>query len=94
MAVALEDVVRHVGEADLPWVDATGGVWLQVLRVDRAAGVWVVRNRFEPGVRLQPHRHAHATGHAHTTGAHGATRRSVGAGLPTAGLVPGSGWEL
>ena len=57
MAVALEDVVRHVGEADLPWVDATGGVWLQVLRVDRAAGVWVVRNRFEPGVRLQPHRH-------------------------------------
>ena len=57
MAVALEDVVRHVGETDLPWVDATGGVWLQVIRVDRAGGVWVVRNRFEPGVRLQPHRH-------------------------------------
>ena len=24
---------------------------------DGSAGVWVVRNRFEPGVRLQPHRH-------------------------------------
>lgn len=57
MAIAADDVVRHVGEADLPWVDATGGVWLQVLRIDRPAGVWVVRNRFEPGVRLQPHRH-------------------------------------
>ncbi len=54
---ALDDVVRHVGEDDLPWVDATGGVRLQVLRVNAEAGVWVVRNRFEPGVRLQTHRH-------------------------------------
>jgi quercetin dioxygenase-like cupin family protein len=51
------DVVRHAGDADLPWVDATGGVWLKVLRVDAKAGIWVVRNRFEPGVRLQKHRH-------------------------------------
>jgi 2,4'-dihydroxyacetophenone dioxygenase len=55
--VTVEDVVRHAGEDELPWVDATGGVWLKVLRVDAANGIWVVRNRFEPGVRLQTHRH-------------------------------------
>ncbi len=55
--VEVDDVVRHAGEDDLPWVDATGGIWLKVLRVDDAGGVWVVRNRFEPGVRLQKHRH-------------------------------------
>jgi 2,4'-dihydroxyacetophenone dioxygenase len=55
--VTVEDVVRHAGEDELPWVDATGGVWLKVLRVDAASGIWVVRNRFEPGVRLQTHRH-------------------------------------
>lgn len=57
MTVGAMDVVRHVGQGDLPWVDAGDGVWLQVLRVDEPGGVWVVRNRFEPGVRLQPHRH-------------------------------------
>jgi 2,4'-dihydroxyacetophenone dioxygenase len=55
--VTVEDVVRHAGDDELPWVDATGGVWLKVLRVDAASGIWVVRNRFEPGVRLQTHRH-------------------------------------
>jgi quercetin dioxygenase-like cupin family protein len=55
--VDVDDVVRHAGESDLPWVDATGGIWLKVLRVDEARGIWVVRNRFEPGVRLQTHRH-------------------------------------
>jgi quercetin dioxygenase-like cupin family protein len=52
-----DDLVRHASDDDLPWVDATGGVWLKVLRVDVAAGIWVVRNRFEPGVRLPRHRH-------------------------------------
>ncbi|HEY1989164.1 MAG TPA: 2,4'-dihydroxyacetophenone dioxygenase family protein [Acidimicrobiales bacterium] len=61
MAIAgTADVVRHAAEDDLPWVDATGGIWLKVLRVDVANGVWVVRNRFEPGVRLQTHRHTGA----------------------------------
>lgn len=49
--------VTHAGEDDLPWVDATGGIWLKVLRVSEAAGIWVVRNRFAPGVRLATHRH-------------------------------------
>ena len=53
----IDDVVHHAAEDDLPWVDATGGIWLKVLRVDPAAGIWVVRNRVEPGVRLQTHRH-------------------------------------
>ncbi len=56
-SVGVDDVVRHAGEDDLPWVDATGGIWLKVLRVDPSSGVWVVRNRFDPGARLQVHRH-------------------------------------
>jgi 2,4'-dihydroxyacetophenone dioxygenase len=59
-SLQVDDVVRHAGENDLPWVDATEGVWLKVLRVDLANGVWVVRNRFEPGARLQKHRHSGA----------------------------------
>jgi len=55
--IDLNDVVRHAGADDLPWVDAGGGIWLKVLRVDAASGIWVVQNRFEPGVRLQTHRH-------------------------------------
>jgi len=53
-------IVRHVGEADVPWVDTGMGIDLQVLRVDVAAGVWVVRNRFQPGVQLPVHKHTGA----------------------------------
>ena len=49
--------VRQVSEEDVPWVDATGGIWLKVLRVSESTGIWVVRNRFAPGVRLTTHRH-------------------------------------
>ena len=59
-SLQVDDVVRHAGEDDLPWVDGTGGIWLKVLRVDVGNGVWVVRNRFEPGARLQRHRHSGA----------------------------------
>ena len=55
--VDVDDVVRHAGEDDLPWVDATGGIWLKVMRMSAKTGIWVVRNRFEPGARLQIHRH-------------------------------------
>jgi len=57
-SLEVDDVVRHIGEDDLPWVDAGGGIAMKVLRVDAAAGIWAVRNRFEPGVRLQTHRHS------------------------------------
>jgi len=53
----MDTAVRHASDDDLPWVNATGGKWLKVLRVDPAADVRVVKNRFEPGVRLQTHRH-------------------------------------
>ncbi len=59
------DVVRHVGDDDLPWADASGGIELKVLRVEVDQGIWVVRNRFQPGVTIPTHRH--------TGGVHGFT---------------------
>ena len=41
----------------LPWVDTGTGVDLKVLRIDRTHGTWVIRNRFQPGVQLQTHKH-------------------------------------
>jgi quercetin dioxygenase-like cupin family protein len=52
----------HRGEADLPFVDLGDGVELQVLQVDLAQGVWIIRNRFAPGTSVQIHRH---TGHVY-----------------------------
>lgn len=47
----------HRGEADLPWVDLGDGTQLQLLQVDLAQGVWIIRNRFRPGTTLQIHKH-------------------------------------
>lgn len=47
----------HRGEADLPFVTVDEGVELQLLQVDVEAGLWVVRNRFHPGARVQTHKH-------------------------------------
>ncbi len=52
----------HRGEDDLPFVDTGDGNHLQLLQVDLANGVWVVRNRFDPGTTLQIHKH---TGHVY-----------------------------
>ena len=52
----------HRGEDELPFVDLGDGNHLQLLQVDLANGVWVVRNRFEPGTTLQIHKH---TGHVY-----------------------------
>ena len=52
----------HRGEGDLPFVDLGDGVELQLLQVDLAQGVWVVRNRFAPGTTVQTHKH---TGHVY-----------------------------
>ena len=46
------------GRTTFPGWTRPGGIWLKVLRVDPSSGVWVVRNRFEPGTRLQTHRHS------------------------------------
>src|SRR5262245_46508084 len=44
-------------EADCPMVDAGEGVKLQLLQVDIEVGLWVIRNLFEPGARVQTHKH-------------------------------------
>ena len=57
--------MTHVGDPralhravdELPMVDAGGGVGLQLLQVDIEHGLWVVRNRFAPGVKVQRHKH-------------------------------------
>jgi 2,4'-dihydroxyacetophenone dioxygenase len=52
-----DQVVRHAGEDEIPWIDTGVGVELKVLRIDRTHGTWVIRNRFKPGVQLQRHKH-------------------------------------
>ncbi len=52
----------HRGEDELPFIDIGDGATLQLLQVDLANGVWVIRNRFQPGTVVQTHQH---TGHVH-----------------------------
>jgi 2,4'-dihydroxyacetophenone dioxygenase len=52
----------HRGESELPFVDLGDGFLLQLLQVDLANGVWVVRNHFPPGITVPTHKH---TGHVY-----------------------------
>lgn len=52
----------HRGEGELPFVDIGEGATLQLLQADLANGVWVIRNRFQPGYTVQTHKH---TGHVY-----------------------------
>ena len=54
---AQSPLVNHVGDDELPWADTGIGIELKVLRVSVDTGVWVVRNRFQPGVQIPRHRH-------------------------------------
>lgn len=47
----------HRGEEELPFVTIDEGVELQVLQIDIPNGLWVIRNRFQPGSRVQKHKH-------------------------------------
>lgn len=47
----------HIGHDECPFVDVGGGVELKVVQVRVAEGLWIIRNRFQPGVRVQTHRH-------------------------------------
>jgi len=49
--------VAHLGDDELPWVTVDDGVELKVLQVDLARGLWIIRNRFRPGVQIPTHRH-------------------------------------
>lgn len=50
----------HRSEDQLPFVDLGDGVQLQLLQVDLAQGVWIIRNRFAPGTTVQTHKHTGA----------------------------------
>jgi 2,4'-dihydroxyacetophenone dioxygenase len=50
-------VALHRAEKDLPFVEYQEGVVFQLLQADVAAGLWVIRVRFQPGVTIQTHRH-------------------------------------
>ena len=52
----------HRGESDLPFVDLPDGSRLQLLQVDLAQGIWVIRTLFPPGTDVQTHKH---TGHVY-----------------------------
>ena len=62
MSIAEAPTALHRGENDLPFVDLGDTGTLQLLQVDLANGVWVVRNQFPPGAAVQRHKH---TGHVH-----------------------------
>lgn len=47
----------HRGEDELPFVTIDEGVELQLLQVDIPTGLWVIRNRFQPGAAVQKHKH-------------------------------------
>ena len=47
----------HRGEDELPFVEIEPGVELQLLHVDIPNGLWVIRNRFAPGTKVQKHKH-------------------------------------
>ncbi|MDZ4371609.1 MAG: 2,4'-dihydroxyacetophenone dioxygenase family protein [Phenylobacterium sp.] len=46
-----------ISEADAPFVDLGDGSAMQLLQVDLAQGIWVVRLRFDPGYRVARHYH-------------------------------------
>ncbi len=47
----------HLGEEEIPWINTGTGVELKLVQADIEAGLWIVRNRFVPGVVVQKHRH-------------------------------------
>lgn len=47
----------HRGLDDLPFVSLRDGTDVQLVQVDLATGVWVLRTKFHPGTTLQRHRH-------------------------------------
>jgi 2,4'-dihydroxyacetophenone dioxygenase len=52
----------HRAEGDLPFVDIGDGSRIQLLQVDLASGVWVIRSHFPPGITIPTHKH---TGHVY-----------------------------
>lgn len=47
----------HIGNDDLPWLDAGDGTALQLLHVDLNVGLWISKTRLAPGSRVITHYH-------------------------------------
>lgn len=47
----------HRSDSELPWVQLTPEVETKVSHVNLRDGLWVVRNRMQPGCEVQTHRH-------------------------------------
>lgn len=47
----------HVGDSDLPWVEAGDGSALQLLHVDLSVGLWISKTRLPPNYRVMTHYH-------------------------------------
>jgi 2,4'-dihydroxyacetophenone dioxygenase len=47
----------HRGDDELPWVDIGDGSLMKVLHIKEREGLWVIRNRFMAGYRVQTHKH-------------------------------------
>jgi 2,4'-dihydroxyacetophenone dioxygenase len=57
-ALAHAPTAQHLGDDDLPWVTSrTEGVELKVVLAKVEDGLWILRNRFAPGIELQTHKH-------------------------------------
>jgi 2,4'-dihydroxyacetophenone dioxygenase len=56
MSLNLGLPIGHATEIDTPWVTIGGGE-LRLVHADIAAGMWIVANRFEPGMAVTRHRH-------------------------------------
>jgi quercetin dioxygenase-like cupin family protein len=55
--IEMEPTAVHVGEDELPWVDNDEGTKLKVLVAKVSEGLWIIRTKFAPGVRVQTHKH-------------------------------------
>ncbi|MBL8555827.1 MAG: 2,4'-dihydroxyacetophenone dioxygenase family protein [Phenylobacterium sp.] len=47
----------HIGDDDLPWMEAGDGSALQLLHVDLSQGLWISKTRLPPGYRVATHYH-------------------------------------
>jgi len=47
----------HIGDSELPWIEARDGASIQLLQVDLNLGLWVLRTRFPPGYQVTKHYH-------------------------------------
>lgn len=80
----------HRADDSLPYVVAGDGIELKVLQVKLEEGLWVIRNRFAPGARVQTHRHTGAV-YAFTTRGSWRYRESDFANVPGSFLYEPAG---